>query len=122
MDHRGNTALHLACTCKYQGDAIQLIREILQTAPHIVNRDNAQGKTALHMALEHKVDLEILRLLVAAAPESVLKKACRSTPLFVALQYNAPLPVYQLLVQTNLLTTQIKDDYGQFPLRCALEH
>ena len=121
-DHRGNTALHLACTCKYQIDPIQLLREILQTAPHIVNRDNAQGKTALHVALEHKADLEMLTLLVAAAPESVLKKACGSTPLIVALQYNAPLPVYQLLVQTNPLTTQIKDDYGRYPLRCALEH
>jgi ankyrin repeat protein len=121
-DHRGNTPLHLVCSCEYTENPVDLVRAILRLAPHIANRDNAQGRTALHVALEQKADIEVLKLLVEAAPESVLKNACGSTPLVVALQHNAPLPVYQLLVQANPEITKVKDDFGRYPLRCALEH
>jgi ankyrin repeat protein len=101
---------------------VDLVRAILHFAPHIAHRDNSQGKTALHVALEHAADIKVLKLLVEAAPESVMKNACRSTPLVVALQHNAPLPVYQLLVEANPQITKVKDEYGRYPLRCALEH
>jgi len=122
-DHRGNTALHLAASCRYRGGPIlSLVRALLQVDPHVAIRDNAQGRTALHVALEQSADMEILQLLVQVSPESVVKHSCGVTPLVVALQCNAPLPVHQLLVHANQNATQIKDEFGRYPLRFALEH
>ena len=63
-DHQGNTPLHLACQNVYQRSAIELVTILLNACPRLAGRENSAGKTPLHVAIESKVSLDIVGMLV----------------------------------------------------------
>lgn len=122
-DHLGDLPLHMACRNKYRhGVANTMVKLFLDLAPDAAKAENNQGKTPLHIALEHKASTEIIRMLIDACPESVAKKdACDITPLVVAIRNKAESDVFEMLVESDPSITQKRDSRGRYPLHRALE-
>ena len=64
MDHHGELPLHAACTNKYRHDTQALVKILLEYGPEAAAVENTRGKTPLHIALENKVPIDIIRILV----------------------------------------------------------
>lgn len=63
-DHHGNTSLHLACQNRYRHGAVELVALLLEACSSLAGRENSAGKTPLHVAIECRAPLDIVRMLV----------------------------------------------------------
>jgi hypothetical protein len=112
----------MACHNNYRHGVANMVKLFLEFVPDAAKAENNEGKTPLHIALEHKASTEIIRMLVDACPESVSKDACDDyTPLAVAIRTKAEYNIFEMLVEADPSITQKRDIRGRYPLHRALE-
>ena len=109
----GSTPLHLAASW----DARASAQALLQAGPEAALRADDRGKLPLHQGIRH---LEVVRLLLAAAPGAALDRAAGgSTALHFAVSAEAPASA-QALLQAAPEAAFVADSRGRTPLQDCL--
>jgi uncharacterized protein YaaQ len=80
------------------------------------------GNTPLHIGMQHKAPVEVIKLLVEACSEAAMEKGkYGKTPLFTGMYYKAPAEVIKLLVEACPENVKVQDKDGNTPLHIGMQ-
>lgn len=122
-DNRGRTPFYLACQTKNDETALSMIEKLDPKDHGVFTQASSAGKTPLHKAAArgHKSIVEALfeKLGHDVVHLNTQESKLRQTPLHAA-AYNGRQSVVEYLL-SNHAATDVRDKYGNTPLRCCFD-
>jgi len=122
-DNAGNLPLHFYCMRGFQSSDCSLLKLLLRSYKCATEKLNLQKKTALHLGIEGYAGPEVVRLLIEAYPQAVLRDDCGCNPLELVIknQQEFHKEICEILIKTNPNLILKKNSLGKFPLHQAIE-
>ncbi|XP_014228406.1 ankyrin-1-like [Trichogramma pretiosum] len=124
----GSTALHLICKMDSSYDLMKLLLEISdeKRRPVLIDAQDKEGKTALHLALENKHE-EVARLLLRSNANPKLANPEGSTALHLICKMGRPIALMELLLEisdekSQPLPLDAQDEEGNTVLHWTLKN
>ena len=118
VDDHGYTPLHIAC---FGSPSLDVIRALLEAAPHVGFDKDVHGNTALHIAVSQKdVSAEIVSEMIRLCPASISSLNKEGlTPLHMACRHNAQASVISVLVNAHPGALKIRTKVSEKEGYCA---
>jgi ankyrin repeat protein len=101
------------------------VLDLCETHPHCAKYAGPDGRTALHLACQHKCqDTAVFEALMQASPDSILKQEDKGmVPLHYACRFQAPLEIVRIMVDFSpglgIASVSKRDRRGRTPLDYA---
>ncbi len=124
-DKEGNTILHAAIIPNGYYFYVKLLKllkglEKRGITKSLINVQNKQGRTPLHVAIG-KIDEDIVLALLNAGASVTIKDKAGNTPLHEAVQQNVSMPIVKALLEKDATVMNEENNAGLTPLQVLLK-
>lgn len=119
VDSKGNTFFHLACMCRTM--TVEFVEDLLDKCSYAtITKTNEEESLPLHIACQHRLEYDVIRVLIDHYREGLLAKDKRgNTPLHKAFQTTTELKTLVLIAHQDHRAVYRKNKRGDTPPDCV---